>query len=133
MPIYIFQNKNTSEFVEVVQNINDTHEYFGKSGTEKYWKRVFTSPNISSDGFSSNIDPFSEKEFKDYTRSKSGKLGDLMDLSSEMSEKRKDKLGIDPVKQKFFDDYSKKRNGKRHILENKDKTISKNGINVKFD
>jgi len=133
MPSYIFQNQDTEEFVEIIQGINEKHEYLGKNGDESCWKRVFTTPNLSTDGFSSNIDPFSKDDFKKFTENKKGKVGDVMDLSAEMSERRKQKFGIDPVKQKFFDDYAKKRNGKRHALEGSEKSISKNGITVKFD
>jgi len=108
MPIYLYQNPDTLEVVEIVQKISDKHE-FAKDGIE--YNRVFTSPNAAID---TRIDPFSAKEFASKTSNKKGTLGDLYDQSREASEKRERSIGKDPVKEKFWADYSKKRGGKRH-------------------
>jgi predicted nucleic acid-binding Zn ribbon protein len=38
MPIYLYQNPETDEVLEVLQGMNDKHEYFDEQGIE--WKRV---------------------------------------------------------------------------------------------
>jgi hypothetical protein len=112
MPVYIYHNTETNEFCEIVQRMNEPHEYFGKDGGESSWKRVFTSPNASID---SHVDPFSSKQFVDKTQNKKGTYGDLLDRSAELSAKRSEIIGgIDPVKQKYYENYSKTRKGAVH-------------------
>lgn len=111
MPIYLFQNPKTKEVREVFQSMNDEHVYSEK-GVQ--WERIFTIPQASID---TQIDAFSESSFKNKTSNKRETLGDLMDRSKELSEKRKDVAGVDPVQQKFFEDYSKTRKGKKHTKD----------------
>ena len=87
----------------------DKHEYIDESGV--VWNRVFTAPNAGVDTV--KLNPFSPKDFLKKT-SNQGCVGDLMDRSKEMSEKRKQKEGFDPIQQKYFTDYSNKRKGHRH-------------------
>jgi predicted nucleic acid-binding Zn ribbon protein len=127
MPIYIFFNTETEEYKEVFQKMNDVHEYFGESGQEKNWKRVFTIPQAS---FDSKIDPFNTKDFVTKTGAKKGTYGDLLDKSAELSRKRAEMAGgQDPVKQKYFENYSKARRGAKHP----DQMKSFESKNVKID
>ena len=112
MPLYSYEHPETGETVEKLEKMNDPHVYIGEDGVE--WRRIFHVPNAS---FDSKIDPFSSKAFKDKTGAKEGTMGEMMDRSKEMSEKRKDKLGYDPVQKKWFKDYSKKRRGTKHNLD----------------
>lgn len=112
MPVYIYQNTKTEEYTEIIQGMNEVHEYFGKEGGEDCWKRVFTVPQAS---FDSHVDPFSSKQFAEKTGSKKGTFGDLLDRSAELSSKRAEITGhADPVKEKYFNDYAKKRRGAKH-------------------
>lgn len=104
--IYLYQNPQSGEIVEVTQGMNDIHEFYGKDGVK--WNRVFTTPNASID---SKIDPFSSRAFLDKTKQK-GNVGDLIDRSKELSERRKDKLGYDPILKKEVDSYKKQFNVK---------------------
>ena len=62
-----------------------------------------------------NIDPNSRQDFLEKTRNKAGTLGEMMDRSAELSEKRKElNGGTDPVQTKYFENYSKKRKGLKH-------------------
>lgn len=111
MPLYVFENPNTGENIELIFGMNDEKVYVDDTGVE--WKRVFLPTSHTMDG---DIDPFSSKSFLDKTSSR-GKVSDLIDRSKEMSEKRKNKLGYDPVQKKYFEEYSKKRNGLKHHLD----------------
>jgi hypothetical protein len=111
MPLYTFEHPNTEEQKDVVLGMNDEKLFIDEAGVK--WNRVFYSPNATIDG---DIDPFSNRQFLDKTNTK-GTIGELMERSSEMSEKRKNKLGYDPVKKKYFKEYSKKRNGIKHHLD----------------
>ena len=108
MPIYLFQNPKTGKVKEIFQSMNDSHVY-SEDGIE--WQRIFTIPQASID---TEIDAFSEDSFKKKTAGKRETLGDLMDRSKELSEKRQSIAGTDPVQNKFFENYSKTRKGKKH-------------------
>ena len=109
MPIYLFQNPETKEIVEIVQKMSDLHEYTDEKGVVH--NRVYTSPNASID---TQIDPFSSRQFVDKTRDKNITMGELWDASQEASSKREKTIGKDPVRQKYFKNYSKIRNGMKH-------------------
>ena len=47
MPIYTYFRESTEEFVDVVQRMNDVHEYKGADGSEDDWKRVYYSPQMA--------------------------------------------------------------------------------------
>ncbi|MGA0119949.1 MAG: hypothetical protein ACO3HJ_00685 [Methylophilaceae bacterium] len=119
MPLYLYENKQTGEVLEVLQGMNDVHEYHGKDGTEKgLWRRVYVNPNMSTD---TKLDPFSSKSFIASTVSKKDSYGDLFQRSAEASAMRAEKAGgIDPVKQKTYDNYRKMTNGKTHPEQMKD-------------
>jgi len=130
MPIYLYKNKKTNEHREILQGMNDVHEYFGENGGEDCWQRVFTVPTA---GIDTNLDPYSKNDFMRNTEGKKETLGSLWERSQELSEKRKDDQGSDPVKDKFYDNYSKERNGQIHPEKKKadlKKSLSEKGINL---
>lgn len=109
MPIYIYQNPETLQIKEIIQSVNDKHEY-QENGLK--WNRIFTVPQIAIDF---KLDANStEKDFAEKTKNKKGKVSDLWDQSRELSEKREKLYGKDPVKEKYFKEWSKKRKGKKH-------------------
>jgi hypothetical protein len=115
MPIYTYEHPETGETVDIVQTMSEEHSYTDENGLK--WKRVFQVPMASSD---SQIDPNDPKAFVDATRNKKGTMGDMLDKSQELSQKRADKNGgVDPVKDKFFKDYSAQRKGAKHPDEKK--------------
>lgn len=122
MPIYIYSHPETGEYVEVVQSMNEDHVYIDDQGVK--WNREWTVPQAC---VKDNIDPFSKNDFVHKTKHKKGTMGDLMDQSRELSEKREKSIGSDKVKDQYFKDYSKKRNGKLHWDDPKLKPKSSNG------
>ncbi len=107
MPIYTFEHPKTGEKKEVIMSMNDEHVFIDESGTQ--WNRVF-SFNVSVK--SGPLDPWSSKDYLKRTGEMKGTVGDMWDLSKEMSIARaKDNGGVDPVKQKYEEEYSKKRKG----------------------
>ena len=125
MPIYLYSNPETEEIREVFQGMNDIH-VFEEGGVK--WKRVFTVPTASID---TKIDPFSQKQFIEKTGNKKGTIGNMMDLSAELSQKREQSNGKeDPVKRKHFSDYEKKV-GKKHVAD-KPKTFETSKVRVDF-
>lgn len=125
MPTYVFEHPRTGESVEVVLGANDKHEFFDENGLE--WNRVWTAPNV---GYMTKIDPFNERQYLDKTGASKGSMGDLIDRSKELSEKRAQKVGgEDPIKRKYLDNYSKSRKGTKHLSDKKG-SVSKGGITV---
>ena len=113
MPIYLYQNKDTEEIREVIQSMNDVHEYYGDEETaESGWERVYTIPTASID---TKQDPFSTNQFLDVTKSKKGTYGNMLDYSRELSDKRASIVGgPDPIKEEYYKQYSKDRRGAKH-------------------
>jgi hypothetical protein len=106
MPLYTYQHPKTGKTIDVVQSMNDQHVYFDENGTE--WKRVFYPVSFA---FDTKIDPHDPNAFVKKT-DKGGTIGDIMDLSKEMSEKRGGDKN-DEVKMKHAKEKEKKLNEKR--------------------
>jgi len=128
MPIYTYKHPEQEEYRDEVQGMNDKHVYFDSDGLE--WKRVFTIPNASID---TQIDAYSEKQFREKTAGKKGTFGDIMDYSKELGQVRAESNGgIDPVKQKYYKDYSDSRNGAKHFNQIKEKGHKSKIVNVDY-
>tara|TARA_R100001015_G_C4501997_1_gene76250 strand:+ start:191 stop:571 length:381 start_codon:yes stop_codon:yes gene_type:complete len=126
VPIYVYKHPEEELYEEVLQGMNDPH-VFSKDGVE--WQRIFLSPNAS---ISSNSDPFNSNAFLDKTANMKGTVGDMMDYSAELSEKRAEKSGgIDPIRKKHFDNYEKSV-GKKH-LNDVPKSFENKHIKVDLD
>lgn len=128
MPIYLFQNPKTEEVAELFFSMNDEKKFVDESGLE--WKRLYSSPQLNTEA---TIDPWNNADFVNKTSSTKGTMGDLLDRSAELSEKRaSENGGVDPLKKKYFENYSKERNGAKHQDEIKQTYNSKN-VKIDFD
>jgi predicted nucleic acid-binding Zn ribbon protein len=111
MPLYFYANDETGEIHEVVQGMNDKHEL---EIDGKPMRRLFTVPNAA---IQTKLNPFSQKDFVNKTANMKGTVGDMLDMSAEMSAARQEKVGNeDPVKRKFYDSY-KDKVGKKHLAD----------------
>lgn len=128
MPIYIFKHPEKEQYKEIFFKMNDEKKFIDENNLE--WKRVFTSPELSTFG---ETDPWSHNDFMDKTSSKKGTVGDMMNHSEELSQKRKDKLGYDPLKKKFYENYSKARGGAKHPKEIKEKGYESDKVKITYD
>lgn len=102
MAIYVFEHPKTGETIELSFGMNDKKFYIDKDGVE--WSRVYF-PSLFA--FDTKIDPHDPKAFVRKTE-KGGTLGDIMDLSKEMSERRGGKKN-DPVKKEYAKGWKKRR------------------------
>lgn len=128
MPLYIFEHPKTKEVVELFFGMNDTKEYIDGSGVK--WNRLYSSPQLSTE---SSFDPWNNNDFVNKTANMKGSVGDLLNKSAELSEKRAESNGgVDPLKQDYFKKYSKERKGAKHHLDRKKSYESKN-IKIEFD
>ena len=128
MPTYIFKHPKKEKYIEIIQSMNDKHEYFDEDGLE--WERQWTNPQLNTE---SSIDPFNSKAFVERTGNMKGTYGDLQNYSKELSEERKKIHGIDPVEQKYFSEYSKKRKGAKHINEMKQRVFENKNAKITYD
>ena len=103
MPYYLFSHPETEEIREIFFHMNDEKVYIDENGLK--WKREYVVPQASIDA---NIDPYSSRAFVEKTR-KAGNVGELFDLSKEMSEKRGGKKN-DPIKKTHEKQWKKDRN-----------------------
>ena len=136
MPLYLYENKETGEVVEVLQGMNELHQYNGIDNREKgLWRRVYVNPALS---FDTKIDAFDSKSFVSSTVNKNDTYGDLFERSAEASAKRAERYGKDPIKEKKYAEYSKMTNGKLHPEQQKEKfkkaldKADKAGINIEL-
>jgi hypothetical protein len=128
MPIYVYKHPKKEEYIEILQGMNDEHVY-EQDGLA--WERVFLAPNASID---SEIDPFNGRQFVDNTAAKKGTVGDMLDYSKELSQKRAEKNGgVDPVKQKYYKNYSKTRGGAKHPKEIREKGYESKNVKIDYD
>ena len=124
--VYQFKNKKTGKIVDIVMSMKNYRPYRGKSDNEDHWERVYDVPQVNI-GNATVVDPFDNKAFVNKTGGMTGKYGDLLDYSSELSDRRAALAGgEDPLKRKYFDDYKKKTNGKKHIKDIPKKIETKN-------
>ena len=129
MPIYLFQNPQTEETIELFFGMNDEKKYVDEDGTE--WNRLYYSPQLSTEA---SIDPWSNSDFVNKTANMKGTVGDMMDKSAELSSIRAEKNGgVDPVKEKYFNKYAESRRGQRHPSEKKGSTYESKNVKIEFD
>jgi hypothetical protein len=127
--IYTFKHPTKNKYIQISQSVNDIHTFFDENGIQ--WERIYDSPSLS---IKTKIDPFSENDFLKATKEKRGSVGDMMDLSTELSEKRKERTGSDPIQNSFFKEYSKKRKGTKHPKDPKRlNKINSLGASVKYN
>lgn len=125
--MYVFQHPDREEYTEAYFGMNDEKKYIDEEGTE--WKRVYLSSQLSVDA---KVDPWDNADFVNKTGNKKGTVGDMLNLSSELSEQRaKESGGVDPLKQKYYDNYSKQRGGAKHVDQMK-KTYEDKNIKIDF-
>ena len=126
MPIYVYEHPDTQEIVEIMQGMNDEHEYIDKDGVS--WRRVFHAPNAN---FDTQVDPFSQADYRKATENKKGTLGDLMDYSKDLSQQRAQKAGgKDPVAEKHYKE-QEKNTGLKH--PSKSKVYESKNVRVEYD
>lgn len=128
MPLYIFKHPNLEKYQEVFFKMNDKKHFIDEDGLK--WERVYTSPELNTVG---ETDPWSHNDFMDKTSSKKGTIGDMMNHSEELSQKRKDKMGYDPLKKKYYENYSKSRGGAKHPKEIKEKGYESDKVKITYD
>ena len=80
MPTYSYLNPSSGEVIEIVQSMNETHEYIDADGQK--WQRVFHSPQTSI--MDEKLDLKSKKDINKYNsvykkryeyNKKKGKIG----------------------------------------------------------
>jgi hypothetical protein len=105
--------------------MSDYKHYKGENGKEDFWERIYDLPQVNIGN--AKADPFNKQSFIDKTGNMKGSYGDMLDYSTELSEKRAAKVGgEDPLKRKYFDEYKKKTGGKKHIKDAPKKIVTKN-------
>jgi hypothetical protein len=131
--IYLFYNTETEEYIEVEMSMKNYAPYRGKNGDEDCWERVYDAPQISMrNSTATKLDPYSQNEFVERTGKMKGSVGDMLDYSKELSEKRAESNGgVDPVKQKYFKNYEKK-NGVKHVADKKT-TVENKNVRISLD
>lgn len=118
MPNYLFESLDKSETTLLFYSMKEAPKVGSVVKVDgKKWRRIFTLPQAAPAGLKP-IDPHSQKAFREKTGSMKGTLGDMWDLSKELSAKRAEKEGgEDPIQNKYLAEYKKKRRGTPHTAE----------------
>jgi hypothetical protein len=131
--IYLFKHQITNEIIEVSMPMKDYKPYMGENGDDENWKRIYTVPQVNiGDASIARMDPNDSIKFMDKTSKLRGTVGEIQDLSKELSEKRalRSDTGEDPIKRKHFDNFEKK-TGKKHLHDKKN-VVKKNGVTIDY-
>jgi hypothetical protein len=123
---YQFKNKKTGKIIDVVMSMKEYKHYRGQNDDEDFWERIYDLPQVNI-GNCKTVDPFDNNAFVRKTGGMKGTYGDLLDYSSELSDRRAEMAGgEDPLKRKYFDEYKKKTGGKKHLKDRPKKIDTKN-------
>lgn len=112
MPCFDFENRLTGEIVSVYLTLNEPREAYSTQIIEgKEYKRVYSAPLAAKDILKGDM---TKEDFRRNTSGKNYSVGDMYDISKEMSKERAGKNGgKDPIQEKFYSDYEK-RMGRQH-------------------
>jgi hypothetical protein len=114
MPLYTFLHPVNGKTIDVFFHMNDEKKYIDENGVE--WQREYHSPELNATG---STDAWNSKQFVEKTGRNAGKLGDMLDMSADLSKERASQNnGVDPLKEKYYKRYSKERNGAIHPDKN---------------
>ena len=127
MPLYTFVNPKTKKTKDVFFHMNDDKIYI-EDGVE--WTRVYHSPQAT---VKNPINPNNSKEFAHVTGKMKGNVGDIHNLSEELSNKRASESedGRDPIKDSYLDKWSEKRGGRSHSQDDRPKPKKVKKVNKK--
>ncbi len=114
MPFYTFSNPKTKEVLDLCFHMNDKKEYIDEDGLK--WDRQWHTPELNATGSS---DAWDSKKFVEKTGRGRGKMGDMLDMSADLSKERASQNGgVDPLKENYYKRYTKERNGAIHPDKN---------------
>ena len=100
MPIYTFQHPKSGKVVEVIQRMSEPHVYVDAKNVT--WIRIFSNPQVA---FNTILSATDSKTFVEKTRGKNYSLGQMWDLSAELSAKREGASGVDEIRVKAESTY----------------------------
>ncbi len=111
MPLYTFSCGKKSQ--DIFYNSKDVPSIGSEIIIDgKTWVRVATIPNYAIDEIS-KINPFDEKDFIKRTANHKGNMGELFDLSQQLSDQREEIAGKDNIGLKYQEEKAKKMENRR--------------------
>lgn len=126
MPLYEFEHLETKEITQFFFNFQNVPPFGSLVEIEgQQYKRVITRAPCGI--VKETINPFSSEQFVDRSARKKGTIGDLLDESRELGEKRKKDSpdGRDKKQDGYFDSWSERRAGKQHPADDRPKKPTK--------
>ena len=114
MPVYDFQHARSGEIISVYVSAKaPAIERKQQKRGRKVFKRVWTAP-LAAQNMGVKLGDGTKEDFSRVTTGKKGiKVGDLWEVSKEMSEKRAQRHGKDPVQEAQYAQYEKE-TGEKH-------------------
>lgn len=141
MPCFDFIHEKSGHVISVLVTLSEPIKSFHEqivtneeTGEIRVYKRVYAAPLAAKD---TKRKQGSKDDYKRVTGDKKLTVGEMWEISKEMSQERADKNGgTDPVNEQFYKDYEKKMGGKhidvkkREAMEKAKKVFEANGIRV---
>lgn len=135
MPIHSFVHEASGETIDVYVPASapaPEHQLQVRDGRE--YRRVYAAPLAAKD---TQYGDASLKDFSRKTSDKSGlKVGDMWEISREMSDRRRQRDGVDVVRERYYEKYEQEY-GEKHAdvvqrdrLERANRTLNEYGIRV---
>lgn len=111
MPVFNFQHESTGEVISVlVKHTEPDESRHVQIQDGKTYKRVYAAPMAAKDTKKKDC---TSADFTRITAEKNLKVGEMWEISREMSQERASKNnGVDIVQENFYKDYEKKNGGK---------------------
>ncbi len=115
MPIHDFIHEESSETLTVyVAASAPAAEHQQQTRDGKVYKRIYSVPLMATNMGTRHGDA-TEADFRRATTDKKGlKMGDMQEISAEMSAKRAQRNGLDPVQEAYYERYAQENGGEKH-------------------
>ncbi len=106
MPVYDFADPATGKVISVLVRLDETNEARQTQVQDGVtYKRVYSAPAAAHDTIKGSA---TQQDFHRCADGKNLKVGDLWDMSREMSQDRADRNGgYDPVREKLYEKHQK--------------------------
>lgn len=121
MPVHEFLNEASGKKIEVYVPINaSVEEHQTQVVDGETYKRVYAAPLASID---THLNDATQEDFRRLTTNKKNlTVGQMWEMSSEMSHHRAEKNGgVDEVKEKFYSSYEREMGKKHADVEKREK------------
>ncbi len=104
MPLFEYQAPDGEILSLILDAKQPAEAYRVQKANGKIYKRIYTAPTM---GVNTQARDARSDDYRRITENKNLTVGQMTDISKELSEKRAEKEGVDQVKEQFYKSYEK--------------------------